>query len=624
MSNRRLAAIAAALAALTVPAGASADVKLKSPDLAAYPQVSVTAVTSRVSASPPRLREGGRPVAGFEAQNLGRSKSVVLAVDRSQSMAGQALKDATSGARAFIAAKPPSDRIAVVSVGRRALQLTRFSSATIDADIALRSFSVDNRYGTALYDAVALSARALRAEPLAGRVLILLTDGQEVSSKSTLPEAIEAARASGVAVYPIAIESSKFSPAPLRELAQATGGSYYGAASSAALAGVYRAIAAELKRTWRLRYVTAGRPGERLQLEARAPGSGVAKLTVVLPGQAATDPGEASGLLPQSAYSSAWSPLALGLAVGFMLLLAWGLVVRARRGSWVRNRLAPHVEQHVRQPKRQAARERFATGATVLRMTERAFGHLRFWRSIHAQLERADVPLRTVEFLYISIGAGFFTGMIAAFAGRSTLVILAALVGGGLIPYGFLWFKARRRLNAFENQLPDLLLTMAASLKAGHSFKSSLQTIVDEGAEPASKEFNRVLTETRLGRPMEDALTEMSARVGSKNLEFVITAVTIQGQVGGSLAGLFDMVAEAVRQRQQFARKIKGLTAMGRASAYVLVGLPFLLAGLLTLMNGQYMEPLWHTSSGHMLLVGMAVAIGLGSLMLKKIVSFKG
>jgi len=78
----------------------------------------------------------------------------------------------------------------------------------------------------------------------------------------------------------------------------------------------------------------------------------------------------------------------------------------------------------------------------------------------------------------------------------------------------------------------------------------------------------------------------MSERVGSKNLEFVMTAVTIQRQVGGSLAGLFDMVADAVRQRQQFARKIKSLTAMGRMSAYVLIGLPIFLALALTFLNG--------------------------------------
>jgi len=103
-----------------------------------------------------------------------------------------------------------------------------------------------------------------------------------------------------------------------------------------------------------------------------------------------------------------------------------------------------------------------------------------------------------------------------------------------------------------------------------------------------------------------------------------VTAVTIQGQVGGSLAGLFDMVAEAVRQRQQFARKIRGLTAMGRASAYVLAGIPFFLAAVLTLLNGEYMSPLWNTSAGHMIILVGLTMIGIGSLLLKRIVSFKG
>jgi tight adherence protein B len=179
-------------------------------------------------------------------------------------------------------------------------------------------------------------------------------------------------------------------------------------------------------------------------------------------------------------------------------------------------------------------------------------------------------------------------------------------------------------MNAFEDQLPDLLVTLAASLKAGHSFKQGIQTIVDEGHEPASKELGRVLTDTRLGRPMDEALSETAERIGSKNFSFVITAVTIQRQVGGSLAGLFDMVADTVRQRQQFARKIKGLTAMGRASAYVLIALPFFIAFALTLLNPDYMAPLYNTSTGHQLIMVGLVMMAFGSLILKKLVSFRG
>ena len=141
-------------------------------------------------------------------------------------------------------------------------------------------------------------------------------------------------------------------------------------------------------------------------------------------------------------------------------------------------------------------------------------------------------------------------------------------------------------------------------------------------AGPSAKEFSRVLTETQLGRPMDQALSDLSERVGSTNLTFVITAVTIQRQVGGSLAGLFDMVAETVRQRQQFTRKVRALTAMGRISAYVLVGLPFFIGLAVTLLSPSYMAPLYHTSAGH-LLIGLGLGmIAVGSFVLKRMVAF--
>jgi tight adherence protein B len=123
---------------------------------------------------------------------------------------------------------------------------------------------------------------------------------------------------------------------------------------------------------------------------------------------------------------------------------------------------------------------------------------------------------------------------------------------------------------------------------------------------------------------MDQALAEMGDRIGSKNLTFVLNSVTIQRQIGGSLAGLFDMVAETVRQRQQFARKIRSLTAMGRMSAYVLGGLPFAVAILISVISPVYMAPLWHSSVGHDL-VGLGfVMLAVGGVVLRKIVSFKG
>jgi tight adherence protein B len=307
------------------------------------------------------------------------------------------------------------------------------------------------------------------------------------------------------------------------------------------------------------------------------------------------------------------------------VLTACGFLFASGKGSWVKSRLAPHVEGGPRTSSRKREKgQRLAALAGLFRATEQAFSHRKLWVRVHRKLERADLPLRTVEFVYLMLGCGFLLALFAAMTGRSSLGILIALAVGAAVPYAWVTLKAKRRMNAFENQLPDLLVTLAASLKAGHSFKQGIQTVVDEGQEPASKELGRVITDTRLGRPMDEALADTAERIGSKNFSFVITAVAIQRQVGGSLAGLFDMVADTVRQRQQFARKIKGLTAMGRASAYVLIGLPFFIAFALTLLNPDYMAPLYSTSTGHTLIfVGLGM-MAFGSLILKKLVSFRG
>ena len=617
----RLTALMLAVAAALWPTVARGAVRVSGVDASGYPTIRANVVTSEPASRPPTIRENGTRVVGLDEQTLAHSKSVVLALDRSRSMAGAALANATAAAAAFIAAKPSEDRVAVVAFGSHATDLTRFATSTVDADSALRAIAVDPNEGTALYDAIVMAANQIAAEPQPGRVIIVLTDGQDVSSSHSLDDAVAAAKRAGASVYPIGIVSSGFTPAPLQQLARETGGTFYRAASSGQLAQIYASIGKELSRTWRVTYVTAARPGDRLEVAAAVAGQGSGKDVTRVPGHS-VDSGETSAL-PREAYESPMGTFALMGAVAGLVLLACGLVLASRRAVWVKNRLEPHMGAATR-TKRATMRERFALAAGLFRATEQAFGNLKQWRAVSRLLERADLPLRTVEFFYICVGSGLLLGCAAAVAAQPSVMILFMLSAGTAAPVGFVWFKAKRRLRAFEDQLPDLLITMAASLKAGHSFRQGIQSVVEEGQEPASHEFRRVLTETSLGRPMDDALADMAGRVGSKNFEFVITAVTIQRQVGGSLAGLFDMVAETVRQRQQFLRKVRSLTAMGRMSAYVLTGLPFFMAIALTLLNPSYMDPLYHSGTGHLLIALALTMIAVGATVLKKIVSFKG
>ena len=622
--RRRIRVLGAglALAALVAPSAAVAGVSLRGVDASRYPTVRFSVVTQKPSTAAPAVTENGRPVAGLQTFNLAAAKSVAVLLDRSQSMKGKPIKDAAAAAGAFIDSKPARDKVEIVGFGRTAVALSGFSPARIDSQSVLDTLSVDRHQGTALYDAIVLAAEQLGSEDNAGRVIIVLTDGADVSSEATLNDAVEAARKVGAAIYPIGIEGRSFSPSPLQQLARATGGTYHRAVSTATLPAVYAAIAHELARTWRIEYLTAARPGDALKLSARVPDSGKGFATLTVPGSAEVPQG---GLLPSVLTSSVGSTLALVLLVALLVLAGAFTATAGREGMWLRNRLDVHVTEPAAVRKRRSGDGgRFGAFRALAQGTDEAFAHLKQWKSIRRLLERADLPLRPAEFVYLCAACGIGLGLLVALSGIGPLMIVIAMAFGASAPFGYVKFRASRRLKAFENQLPDLLVTVAASLKAGHSFRQGLQTVVEEGQPPAASEFKRVLTETRLGRPMDDALTEMGERVGSKNLDFVITAVTIQRQVGGSLAGLFDMVADAVRQRQQFQRKIKSLTATGRMSAYVLLGLPIFMALSLTVMNPKYMAPLYHTPTGHKLVYVSIAMMAMGSAVLKKIVSFKG
>ena len=609
-------------AALLAPVAAAAGgTRIANVDTAAYPHIVVNVVAAQPLSRAPRLTENDAPVAGVQAVNLGAAKSMVVAIDNSQSMRGRAIVDARSAAAAFIHAKAPGDRVSVLAFGHHALQLTGFSTSAGQADGALQGLGVDRTPGTALYDAIVAAAHGLRSSTQPGRVIVVLTDGHDVSSHASLDAAVAAAHQADAAVYPIGIESADFDPAALRAIARDTGGTYHGAGSTAELRQVYASIASELERTWRIGYETPARPGDTIALRAVTPGAGVTTRSVEIPASLGTgETAPPSSLLPSVLYSP------VGTIVVALLSAALGLgavfsLIRLRRGSWVQRRLAAHVAVA---KQRSARDDRLSFLKALFQATEGALGRRSQWRSIERMLVRGDVPLRPAEFLWLMLGCGVLAGIVFAIAGAPALLVLVALGVGGGLPYGFVAFRVRRRVKAFENQLPDLLTTIAASLKAGHSFKHGLQAVVDEAQPPASIELKRVLTEAGLGRPLDDALNDMADRIGSENFGFAITAVTIQRQVGGSLASLFDMVSDTVRNRQQFARKIRSLTAMGRMSAYTLVGIPFFIGTMITIMNGAYMRPLFHTSAGHILLFGGLAMMAVGSAILKKIVSFRG
>jgi tight adherence protein B len=180
------------------------------------------------------------------------------------------------------------------------------------------------------------------------------------------------------------------------------------------------------------------------------------------------------------------------------VLLAVTFAFSAAQGGRLQRRLAPHLGEA---PRRRPTQEkgRLVLLAQLFSATEEVFSGARLWTKLQRMLERADVPMRTVEFVYV-IGGGALIGLIVSMVLlHSGFLAFLGLLAGGAVPVGWLVMKAKRRERAFEDQLPDVLVALAATLKAGHSFRQALKTVADEGRPPASKELNRVLTEARLG-----------------------------------------------------------------------------------------------------------------------------
>jgi tight adherence protein B len=172
----------------------------------------------------------------------------------------------------------------------------------------------------------------------------------------------------------------------------------------------------------------------------------------------------------------------------------------------------------------------------------------------------------------------------------------------------------------FLSQLPDVLQLLSGSLQAGYGFMQAIDTVAKEATPPASTEFSRVLTESRLGMPVEDALNSMAERVGGEDFRWVVLAINIQRQVGGNLAALLSTVANTLREREMVRRQIKVLSAEGRLSAIILVALPFVLAGYISIVNPGYINQLFKATVGKIMITGGIVLMGIGMLWMRKII----
>ncbi|MBO4206236.1 type II secretion system F family protein [Micromonospora echinofusca] len=541
-------------------------------------------------------------------------RALMVVLDVSGSVAGERLAAARAAARALATALPADVRLGLVAVtGTPAVLL----APTDDRDAFTAALDrLDARGDTALYDGVLLGADTLTGAgfgPDSDRRILVLSDGADTASQIPLSRLTGTLAAAGVPTDVVAFRAAPAGLANLRTISRATGGNLLTAATSTALTNTFRAAAA----TFSLVLAVEARVPNEL---ARRDGDLRVAVTVAGTPLTTTVPVTLAGPVDDpattlSAPSRPWLPgWAIWAAVaGFftsvlvlVLVLAWPRSGKEQRISQI-DQFGPAGAP--RSPVVPTATVGTALTRTALAASESFVRSRNLETRIALRMEQAGLRLRPHEWVLLH-GSAVVTGGALGVLAFGWLGLLAGPLAGWLAPRLYQSIRADRRSQQFAEQLPEALQLVGGSLRSGLSLGQALDAVVRESAEPISVEFGRALAEHRLGADLPEALERVAERVRSEDLRWVVMAVRIQRDVGGNLAEVLQTAVETMRERSRLRRHVRSLSAEGRLSAYVLVGLPIVLGLFMFVFRREYMAPLVTDPLGIvMLLVGLVLLL---------------
>ncbi|MDP8928139.1 MAG: type II secretion system F family protein [Actinomycetota bacterium] len=617
VQRSRVLAVAFALVALFATAASAAEpVRIANVDAAGHPEVVVTVslprtlVAGELDATDVRLYEGDaeRPVsvAPLSTDQL----EVVLLMDTSGSMAGQPLAAAKAAAKTFLAAVPNGVRVAVVGFGSQPARIAAFSSDLTATAAAIDGLQAQGE--TALYDAVAAAASQFANSQASHRAIVLLSDGGDTASRATVEGAAASLSAVGTSLHAIELGSGTGN-ANLQQLASGSRGQVVSASDSSALAGIYAQLASQLTNQYVLRYRSEARGPTPLRVSIAAGGGPITVEQVVdFPATGAPRAGNP----PRAAHSwfaGNW-PLILGAALVYAALAVLGLVLLVPR------------QRRARLLERVGSSDRSAGRTAITDLAERVVGvaegslKRRGWHgTLNRLLERAGLSLRPGELIVLIVCASVVSGGLGRALSGPGLGLLFAVIPPVLARL-LLSVLGDRRTRAFAEQLPDILQLLSGSLRAGYGMLQAIDSVAREADAPAGVEFRRLLLESRLGRDLGDALGAMAERLDNEDFRWVVQAIEINREVGGDLAEVLDTVAATIREREQIRRQIRALSAEGRLSGYILLGLPFVVGTLMFLKDPSYpLELVRNGPIGFAMIAAGLFLMTVGALWIKRI-----
>ncbi len=566
------------------------------------------------------VTENGKPVENVSFTPLagsGLGFGAVLALDASQSMHGGSFAGALAAARSFIDKRGEGEQIGLLAFngGVRVLQQPTLSTAPLLHALA---HPPNLRYGTRIYDALERSLALIARAKLSTAAIVLLTDGADVGSKTTVKRAVARARARNVRIFTIGLRSKSYDPHLLRALATETGGAYAEATSPAQLAPIYASLSGRLAREYVLQYRSLAAPKSHVDVQVSVSkfGSSTSSYTAPTP----------AGLAPY--HESVLTRFLLSVWSLFLLALFVAVVIVYIVQGWLK-RSASHVVERVSSYAIGGARP--ATTAESDADRKRREWRARTGRAAASSAQGAYARLgQTLEIADIQMSAAAVIGLtilatlviVVAIAVVSPVVavlgLLTPLVSRGLI---------RRKLNGvradFAEQLPSNLQVLASALRSGYSFSAALATVVEQAQDPSRRELRRVVADDQIGVPMDEALRRVAERMKSRDLEQVALVAELHRTTGGNVAEVLDVVVGTIRDRQDVRRLVRTLTAQGRMARWILTALPIVTGFAFYAYQPDIVGPFYGKAIGQVALVIAAIMVTFGSIAIQKLVDIE-
>jgi tight adherence protein B len=224
------------------------------------------------------------------------------------------------------------------------------------------------------------------------------------------------------------------------------------------------------------------------------------------------------------------------------------------------------------------------------------------------------------QMLVLNVASMALLGMLS-YVLFNPLVAVAALIFGFYLPMLLVRYYRRRRIKLFNTQMVDALQAMANAFKAGLTFPQAIEHVSREAMAPLAQEFTLFVREVKLGVALEEALINMSKRVGSDDLELVVVSTNIARSLGGNMAEMFETIAATIRERFRLEGKIEALTSQGKLQGWVVAAMPGLLGVVLNIMRGDLMQPMLNHLFGYILVFLIIIMEAMGILIIRRIVN---